>query len=647
MRRPAPLANTREVDWAAAAIWLLCFGLIAYLGIEGGGYDALVHDQVGIAVWWILLAAVAIGVVPRRRPGQVAWIALGLFAAFTIWTALSLGWTESSDKTWADLARLLGYLGIFALAILSRGFHESQRLIGAVAAGISLVFLIGLLSRLHPAWFPSAGQTGIILEDRERLSYPIDYWNGLAGLIAIGPPLLLQIASGARTTVARALAAAALPAAMLTLFLTLSRGGIAAAVLAVALFLVLTSDRLPKLVTLLITGVGGAILVGGANSREALQEGLENDVARHQGSELLLIVLVVCIVAGLLQAALSSSAVLDRRPGWTWVSRDQALTATIVAVMVAVVAALLLGAPGRVSNGWDEFKEGGGPGSGAGRLGSVSGQSRYQLWSSAVRENKTKPLTGTGSGSFEFWWARDGDTDETVRDTHSLYLQTLGELGIVGLALIMAFLAAVFVGGARRLLAAPARERPLYAAALAGFAAFCITAVFDWMWQIPALPVAALLLGSILVMPARPAGEEEVERRAGLPTPLRFAAAAIALLAIVAIAIPLATTSLVRQSEAEVRDGDLNAALSAARSAQNVQPGTAGPRLQQALVLEAQGDLPAAGEAARAATERESTNWRPWLVLSRVEAESGKAAAAVRDYRRARALNPRAALFQR
>jgi hypothetical protein len=646
MRRPAPLANTREVDWAAAAIWLLCFGLIAYLGIEGGGYDALVHDQVGIAVWWILLAAVAVGAAPRRRPGRVAWIALGLFAAFTIWTALSLGWTESSDKTSADLARVLGYLGIFALAILSRGFRESQRLIGAVAAGISLVFLIGLLSRLHPAWFPSAGQTGIILEDRERLSYPIDYWNGLAGLIAIGLPLLLQIASGARTTVARALAAAALPAAMLTLFLTLSRGGIAAAMLAVALFLALSADRLPKLATLLLTGVGGAILVLAANSREALQEGLENDAARHQGSELLLIVLAVCIAAGLLQAALSSSAVLDRRPGWTRVSRDRALTATIVTVMVAVVVALLLGAPGRISNGWDEFKEGGGPGSGAGRLGSVSGQSRYKLWSSAVRENKTKPLTGTGSGSFEFWWARDGDTDETVRDTHSLYLQTLGELGIVGFALIVAFLAAVFVGGARRLLAAPARDRPLYAAALAGFAAFCITAVFDWMWQIPALPVAALLLGSILVMPSRPAGEE-AERRAGLPAPLRFAAAAIAVVAIVAIAIPLATTSLVRRSEADVRDGDLSAALSAARSAQNVQPGAAGPRLQQALVLETQGDLPAAAEAARAATVRESTNWRTWLVLSRVEAESGKAAAAVRDYRRARSLNPRAQLFQR
>src|SRR5258705_10149559 len=87
----------------------------------------------------------------------------------------------------------------------------------------------------------------------------------------------------------------------------------------------------------------------------------------------------------------------------------------------------------------------------------------------------------------------------------------------------MSFHGAVFVGGVRRLLAAPARDRGLYAAALAGFAAFCITAVFDWMWQIPALPGAGLLLGSILVMPAGP-GEKEGQRRSGPPTPLRFAA---------------------------------------------------------------------------------------------------------------------------
>ncbi len=87
--------------------------------------------------------------------------------------------------------------------------------------------------------------------------------------------------------------------------------------------------------------------------------------------------------------------------------------------------------------------------------------------------------------------------------------------------------------------------------------------------------------------------------------------------------------------------------LEEARSAQNVEPAAASPRLQQALVLELQGDLPAAEAAARAATERESTNWRTWLVLSRIAAERGRAGISVHAYEEARAMNPHASIFQR
>jgi tetratricopeptide (TPR) repeat protein len=158
------------------------------------------------------------------------------------------------------------------------------------------------------------------------------------------------------------------------------------------------------------------------------------------------------------------------------------------------------------------------------------------------------------------------------------------------------------------------------------------------------LPVAALLLASTLVMATRTAPRAEVQLRR---LPLRIALAASALVAIVAIAIPLASTSLIRSSESAVRSGDLEAALADARSAENVQPGAATPRLQQALVLELQGSLPAAAAAAEAATERESTNWRTWLVLSRVEAERGRVDAAVAAFRKAKSLNPLSPLFDR
>ena len=630
-----------EWDWLAAGSWALCFGLVVLLGLEGGGYDPLVHDQVGIAAWWALLALVAVGALPRRRLGPAALVGLALLIAFAVWVCLSLFWTESAERTFVDAARVLTYVALFALVLISRDGRETQRLIGAVAAGIVVIAGVALLSRLHPDWFPTALQTGRILEATDRLSFPLNYWNGLAALTAIGIPLLLQLASEARWVLTRAAAAAALPALVLVLYLTLSRGGIGAAVIAAAVYLLIATDRLPKLAAPAIGGAGGALLVALAHEREALREGFTTAAAHEQGDELMLFVLVVCAAAGLLQAAMAASGRRWQRPTWSRPSRQGAGAAAVLGVVVLLAVALAVDAPGRVSDAWTEFKEGGGPGEGSERLTSAAGESRYQFWVSTLDQNATAPLIGTGSGTFQFWWPREGDTTETVRDAHSLYMQTLGELGIVGLLLLLSFLAWVFVSGLRTALLSDAAERSRLAAALAGFSVFLMTAAVDWMWQIPVVPVAALLLACGLLV----SGGDAAKPR--LSVPWRLGTAAVAALAIVAIAIPLASTSLVRQSQTAVREGDLAAALADAKDAQNVEPAAATPRLQQALVLELLGDFPAAEAAAREAVERESTNWRLWLVLSRIAAENGRIGASVAAYKEARALNPLSEIFER
>ncbi len=643
LARSAPLEYARRLDWSALPAWLLGFGLIAYLGLKGGGYDPLVHDQVGIAVWWVVLAGVLVGALPRQRLGALAWAALGLFAAFTIWTALSLGWTESAEKTSADLARVATYLGVLFLALLARGSKAARRMLAAMGAGIATVAIVGLLSRLHPAWFPEAIDTARILEAHDRLAFPLNYWNGLAALVAIGLPLLLQLAADVRSVALRALAAAALPALLLTVYFTISRGGIGTSFVAVAVYLAFASDRLPKTLTTLIAAAGGATLIAAASQRDALQEGLLNAAARQQGDEMLWMTIVVCAAVGLLHAGISLGLVHDMRPRWTYVPRRRALALTAVGVAALLVAAIAIDAPQRVSNAWGDFKEpNSGPGEGHQRLGSVAGESRYQFWSAAVRQEETKPLTGTGSGTFTYWWSRDGSTGETVQDAHSLYMQTLGELGIVGAILLGAVLLTILLGGGAITVRAGPQLRPWLAAALAGCVAFCITASFDWMWQLPVLAVALLLLASVLLTAGVDRRDGEM---AGFSLPLRIGSVAVAAAAIVAIAIPLSSSSLVRQSQTDARAGDLTAALSAAESAQNAQPDAASPRIQEALLLEAAGDLPAATAAARAATEREETNWRNWLVLSRLEAKQGHAAAAVRAYAKAKSLNPRSPLF--
>jgi cytochrome c-type biogenesis protein CcmH/NrfG len=47
----------------------------------------------------------------------------------------------------------------------------------------------------------------------------------------------------------------------------------------------------------------------------------------------------------------------------------------------------------------------------------------------------------------------------------------------------------------------------------------------------------------------------------------------------------------------------------------------------------------------RRATRREPENWRPWLLLARVEAERGRVQVALRDYRKARSLRPDSVFF--
>jgi hypothetical protein len=639
--RPGSLAGGLRPAPADLAAWLLGFTLVAYVGLEGGGYDQLVHDQVGIAVWWIVLLGTVVTALPRRAPGPLAWAALGLFVAFAGWTALSLGWTESQDKTFAEVARVASYLGVFVLAIFVQAEGGAHRMGGAVASAIVLVAAVAVLSRLHPSWFPAADETAAFLTSgRERLSYPLHYWNALAALVAMGLPLALHLATGARSVLARGLAGAAIPLLGLTIFLTLSRTGMAAAALALIVFLAFSSDRLPRFAGLAVTGAGAAALVLFASQRDALQDGLTNAVARQQGDELLAILILVCLVVCLAQAGVST-LLLDRnrRPAWTRMRPQTALGLTVGCLLVALVAAIALDGPSRASDGWEEFKHGGRPGDGTSRLTSTAGQSRYQFWSAAVDQNASEPLTGTGAGTFEFWWTRNGDLAEIVRDAHNLYLQTLGELGIVGLALLAALFLTILGGGVRNLLRA-GEQRPALAAALAGCVAFMLASAFDWNWQMPVLPTALFLLAaSLLVEPSEgaPLGRSALPVRAGV--------AIVSMAAIIAIAIPLGTEHLLRQSEAEAREGDLPAALEDARAAAAVQPGAAAPRLQQALLLEAGGELEAAATAARAATEREATNWRTWLIRARIEAERGRAEESVEHYRRARALNPYSALF--
>jgi hypothetical protein len=176
--------------------------------------------------------------------------------------------------------------------------------------------------------------------------------------------------------------------------------------------------------------------------------------------------------------------------------------------------------------------------------------------------------------------------------------------------------------------------------------AFLIAASVEWVWEMAVLPLIALVLVATLLGGQRPrwvrlGGDREARGRS------RLALAALALPALVAIAIPLAGTTALRDSQAAARDGALGPALRDARTAAAIQPSAASPHVQQALVFERAGQLGRAAQHAVIATRNEPTNWRPWFILSRIEAQRDRPAAALAAFRRARSLNRRSVLFAR
>jgi hypothetical protein len=653
MSRPAEASidatHASPVNWAAAAtamrrnarrvaIWALPCVLVVYLSLKGAGYDSIIRGEVGVAVWWIVLLGAAVGILPAGTPRGAAWAGLGLLAAFMVWTGIGIAWSPDAGRSVTEFARVAIYLGIFALVLNACGPGDMRRLVNGLGAGMAVIGVLALLSRLHPSWFPTDDTAQVLATSKNRLSYPLGYWNGLAALMAMAVPLLLFMAIRARTIVCRSLAAAALPAIALTAFLTLSRGGAIEFAVALAVFVALAPSRLQALPSLALAAVSSAILIVATSQRDDLTNGVGTSLAHDQGNEILAMAIVVCGGAALVQAAIGLAARHGVGPRIR-VPRRTTATAWIVAGICALLVAVAAGLPGELTGRWDDFKQTGGAGAGVERFDSSSGNGRYQVWSSADDANSTAALVGIGPGNFEAWWAQHGDLPVFVRDAHSLYMETLGELGLIGFLLIVGFIGTVLGVGASRSLRRSSERRWPYVAATASAFAFAVGAGIDWAWEQAVLPVAFMALAGGLLSPRlyRAPAKQGLIMRGGL--------IALALIALIAIVPQLLGAEAIRDSRSAAESGNLQSALDKAEHAHHLQPYAAAPDLQRALVLELMGRYDAALAPARDATRAASQDWRNWLVLSRLQAEAGNGDGSVAAYERARRLNPRSVIF--
>jgi hypothetical protein len=651
--------------------WLLAGGLVLYLAMDGGGYDIVVRSQVGIVVWWLVLVGAAWGVLPATRISRVGWTALALFGGYVVWTALGASWSPSTDLSLQSLSLVAGYLGVLLLAL---GIHREREpavrhTVSAIAAAGVLVAGFALASRLRPDLFAAAHVTSSFLPGVQgRITWPLNYWNAMGALIALVLPLLLANATSGRTLLGQAAAAGAIPMISLCGYLTFSRGGALAAAGGLLIFLALAEDRIPKLATVAVTAGGSAILIAGAVHRPAVENGFLGAAARHQGATLLVAVLLVCGGVAMAQVGIGLATRHAELPGWLRIPLPRARWLLAGAVVGAVVIALAAGAPTRLSHAWRDFKRPGAPATlhqrDLSRFGSTSGNGRYLFWKVAVDASESHLLRGWGAGTFQLIWPNRAPVWSPALNAHSLYLETLLEGGVVGLALLAAFLA-LLVGTAIALAVRSRYEARTRAAAVAAASiAFAISAGVDWVWQVPAVPVAFMLLCAAALAPRRgsasagdrgaqrddhPVGRwirgQSVRRRAsGLG--IRIGLPLVAVAALIAIGVPLASTTALRRSQTAAAGGDTATALLDARAAERVEPDAAAPRLQEALVLELRRDFSGALVAVSRATSYEPLNWQAWLVRSRLEAEAGEPGAALASYRRAKSLNPRSVVFR-
>jgi hypothetical protein len=633
---------------APATVVLVAVAIVG-LALDQGTFRAPAVDAVGVAVWWAIGLAVAVGFWPRDRPPLAALVGGGLLVAFAAWTGLSALWAPAAETALTEFNRVTLYVGILAIGVLASRRGEAARFVDGLALGLVAVGVLALLSRFFPDLTSTQAQLQRTLPGAQaRLSYPVGYWNGLGSLVALGFPLLLAGASARRAAAWRALAVAGVPVLSAVIYLTSSRGGAAVAIVGAAAFLALSERRGQALLSLAVGGAGSAAAILILHARSTLVDGpLLSHTAVTQGRSAAALMLVLCLATGGAHLLLARVAPRDVRVhprlrilGWAGVA---------ALLIVGVVAAdpskrlhhfkqppaqtdpALLRSPTYVES----------------HLFSGGGSGRWQFWGGAVREFRSRPVIGRGAGTYEAWWARHGSITYFIRDAHSLWLETMGELGIVGLVLLGGAFGAALAAALARLRAGGPGQRTTVAALAATTLAFALGAALDWVWELGAVAGVAMLCLGLLTGPATlaPAGEDRRTRR-GAAIAARVTVPVLAAAVVAIHALPLLADAKVQQSRNAAAHGNADKAQTDALAARRLEPWSSTPPLQLALVHEQEGDLASARAWIERALGKNDDDWRLWLVAARIETKQGDLRAARESLARARRLNPRSPLLR-
>jgi hypothetical protein len=403
------------------------------------------------------------------------------------WTAIAKSWSPLPDVAADDVERLVAYVGVFGAALLACTEPAVRRWIGPALALVAVVVVgYGMSERFLPGLLEfeqSAAAVG-------RLAQPLTYWNAMGALAAIGLVLAVRMAADPARPALRVAAGAVTPLLGLGVYLSFSRAAILAVALGLAILLVLIPQRgqLVAAAIALAGSIAAALVATRFPAVESLAPGRD---AEQEGLELLLVTAALCGGAGVGTHLLGGGAQGGAVP--------RARRRLVGAVLVLVVLIPVIGAPLalRAEDPPDRGAE-------ASRLSSI-GSNRYEYWRVALESIPDHPIKGVGPGGFHVVWMRERPIDEAPHDAHSLQLETVMELGLPGLALLLLAAGAVAAAGVTAL-----RRRPaVVAGTVAALVAWATTTSVDWIWEMPALALIGLLLSAVLLGEARAARESE------------------------------------------------------------------------------------------------------------------------------------------
>lgn len=625
---PGPTAgraqSSTHVGWPRDVV-PAAIALIA-LGLANAHYGAFTIDRWGpFAVFVLVVLAI---VAPDRQIPRVARLPLAAIIGFAAWSLASVLWAEMPSEAYEGGLRNVLIASLFALPVLTLRGLRSARLTADLLVGVLAALVAGTVI----AYIADPGSLFLA----GRLEAPIAYRNGTAVLFAMAFwPLVCTAASRRVATAVRPLAMALATCAAGLAFLTQSRGVLIGTVMGGIAVLALGPERLRRAVVALIAVAPVALfshrLLQPYDTFGVKYQTVPSALTDARGA-LLLAALIGLVIGGLL-------ILVDRRLASGGVARARARIVAIAALAAvclvgAVAAAGAIGNPVTfVRDKTDEFTALQNTDSGSTRLGSVGGQ-RSDLWRVALKEFSGHPLSGVGEGSYAVGYYVHRRTDRNVVAAHSLPFATLAELGIVGLLLLLTFVAATGAVIARGLRKVADADRRRVAALTSVAAVFLGQSIVDWFWTIPGLSgLAVFALGTALVIVAG-----DAPRPARHSGRLRRVAPAVVcgLLALVAFTQTLAEREVSRARTA----GDQQDRLDRARTAARLNPFASAPHYIQAGALEALGRPLAARKELLTVLDDEPLGFVTPALIGDFETRRGNRTAARLWYQRALDRNP-------